>query len=343
MKDLNQLIEQGYITRQSHPTADLHIYNYTNKCQYEREWNETTLACRGLILNSAGEVIQRPFGKFFNASEVEWNLPNEPFKVFEKYDGSLAILYWINDTPFIASRGSFCSPQSVKATELLHTKYKDTWGNLNKENCYVFEVLYPENRIVVGYGDKEELILLSVRRNSDGKELPLEDVGFPIAKQYEGFSLEALKNIKDDENSEGFVLLFESGLRVKIKNNEYQRLHRLVTGVSNLVIWELMRDGKQIEELLDRVPDEFFKFCINTYNDLIVEFDKIEFACKLDFKLRPEGDRKAIAEFFKSRPYPGVLFAMLDDKNYKHIIWMMLRPKLTKPFSHEYQDKQRAS
>jgi RNA ligase len=40
-------------------------------------------------------------------------------------DGSLGILYWIKDKPFVATRGSFESDQAVKATKILHERYQD--------------------------------------------------------------------------------------------------------------------------------------------------------------------------------------------------------------------------
>lgn len=51
--ELQQLITDRYVNVQRHPTADLFIYNYTPKTQYERFWNETTLACRDIVRMSA--------------------------------------------------------------------------------------------------------------------------------------------------------------------------------------------------------------------------------------------------------------------------------------------------
>lgn len=74
-------------------------------------WNHATLTCRGLIADSEGTILARPSTKFFNLEQVE-QLPDEPFEVYEKLDGSLGILYWLDDEPYISTRGSFESPQS---------------------------------------------------------------------------------------------------------------------------------------------------------------------------------------------------------------------------------------
>jgi len=144
---LKQHIEDGYVISQVHPTMDLTIYNYSQFAQYESKWDEVTLMCRGLILDKDFNIVQRPFGKFFNLtehdSEFKPDIPNLPFEVYDKMDGSLGILYWDADgVPNIASRGSFTSEQSEVATHLLHTKYKDAWSKLDKNKTYIFEIIY---------------------------------------------------------------------------------------------------------------------------------------------------------------------------------------------------------
>ena len=122
---LNSHIEAGWIRVQKHPDHDLFIYNYTQAAQYARTWDEITLNCRGLILDNRMNTIARPFRKFFNLGEMENQIiPDEPFEVFEKLDGSLGIMYWIDGEAFIASRGSFASKQSAVANQMLHSKYK---------------------------------------------------------------------------------------------------------------------------------------------------------------------------------------------------------------------------
>ena len=126
---LDSLVEQHYLSVQKHPTSDLLIYNYTPRCQYERYWTPETLMCRGLIVRSDGTIVARPFNKFFNYEEhVQLNqpVPLEPFKVTEKLDGSLGILYFADDQlPYIATRGSFVSQQAQKANAILQAKYKE--------------------------------------------------------------------------------------------------------------------------------------------------------------------------------------------------------------------------
>jgi RNA ligase len=94
---LDALVADGWLRSQRHPDADLWIYNYTEKTQYEKHWIPETLVCRGLILDQAGRVIARPFSKFFNYGDPQVpSIPDEPFIVMEKMDGSLGILYYLD-------------------------------------------------------------------------------------------------------------------------------------------------------------------------------------------------------------------------------------------------------
>jgi hypothetical protein len=334
LKELNLLIEQKYISVQKHKDASLYIYNYTPQTQFERYWTGITLQCRGLILNENGAVAARPFRKFFNLEEHRLEeIPQEPFEVYEKLDGSMGILYWLNKVPFIASRGSFHSQQAQKASRLLHTKYTHILPYLRQEVTYLFEIIYPQNRIVVNYGAAEELILLAIIDNHTGLDLPLENIGFPLVQRFDGISdLQKLKAL-NHPNKEGFVLKFRSSFRVKVKFEEYVRLHRILTGVSNKMIWEMLRNNTPMDAILERVPDEFYDWVKKNREELMQEYTAIEAYCKNDFK--ELGDRKSTAMYYLTCKYPSILFAMLDKRDYSDSIWKLIKPKYEKPFAKE--------
>lgn len=250
---LQKMIDDGLVYMQKHPSADLFIYNYSPKVQFDKLWNEVTLQTRGLILDKEMNVVAKPFGKFFNLEEIS-EIPVLPFEVFEKLDGSLGILYWLWDKAFIATRGSFDSPQAIHATEILYRKYSHVLNSLDKNKTYLFEIIYPENRIVVDYGNIDDIFLLTIISNQTGEE-SIEDLGFPIAKRYDGIkNINELKALEED-NKEGFVVRFSNGFRVKVKFSEYIKLHRIISGVSNIAIWEYLSENKSLDEILEKVPD----------------------------------------------------------------------------------------
>ncbi|KRD12682.1 hypothetical protein ASE21_01905 [Flavobacterium sp. Root901] len=319
---LNEMISKNYVRVNKHPEHDLYIYNYTQNAQFERIWNEVTLSCRGLILDGNGNVVARPFAKFFNLGEIENQiLPKTTFEVYDKMDGSLGILYWVEDKPFIASRGSFSSEQSDKANEMLHGKYKNSWSFLDKSKTYLFEIIYPENRIVLDYGANEELVLLAIIDTQTGEEFPLENIGFPVVEKYDGINDISLLKELNLTNKEGFIIKYADNFRVKIKFDEYFRLHRIITQVSNLNIWEYLKTNQPFDEILERVPDEFFNWVKQTKKDLENQYEIIENQCKLDFKVLET--RKETALYFLTCQYPSVLFGMFDNKDYSETIWRM--------------------
>jgi RNA ligase len=335
---VEQLITDKYISRQKHPDADLYIHNYSAKTQYESYWCEETELCRGLITDSFNNIIARPFRKFRNISQVP-NLPAEPFTVTEKMDGSLGILYQLDSVPYIATRGSFVSDQAQKANEILKTKYNKV--PFDSAYTYLFEIVYPANRIVVDYGDTEDLVLLTIIHTETGRELDYSRVyffgtanGIPVVKQYDGIT--DFSTIEARDNAEGYVIHFVSGLRVKVKFEEYVRLHRLVTGVNAKTVWELLKNGDSYEELLERVPDEFYNWVKNTVKDLQEKYRAIEVQARHDFNTIWGQDfgatRKGFAEIAKTKANPNLLFALMDKKDYSQAIWKMLRPAAEKPF-----------
>ena len=64
-------IDKGLVVKQNHPTFPLSIYNYSRTTQYDGNWDRYTLACRGLVLDNEGNVIAKPFPKFFNYEEIK--------------------------------------------------------------------------------------------------------------------------------------------------------------------------------------------------------------------------------------------------------------------------------
>ena len=348
---LNEYLEKGLVVKNDHPTLPLSIWNYSRICQYENKWDDITKMCRGLILDREGNVIAKAFNKFFNYEELTLNdIPEESFEVFEKLDGSLGILFWYQGKWILASKGSFTSDQSIKGRDILNKKYNVEV--LPKGYTTVVEIIYPENRIVCDYGVDEELVVLSMVSNANGKELDYDSMmsinevsGFPTIKKYDGITdYDTLKD-KINGNREGYVIRFKNGFRMKIKGEEYVRLHRILTGFSNVDIWEYLKDGKNIDELLDRVPDEFDKWVKSTIRDLKYGcFQLRERAGKLHDGFRygkygdvdPEPTKKEFAEFVMKQQevLHAIMFAMWDHNNEKvdDIIWKLVKPKYSKPF-----------
>lgn len=301
---------------------------------------------RGLITDLEGNIKALPFKKFFNMSEHTGedstlpSLPLEEFEVFDKMDGSLGILYWIGEEPRIATRGSFTSDQAIKGTGMLRKYPNAVW---DRQYTYLFEIIYPENRIVVDYGGNEKLVLLAVIDTETGKEKSRSDIEsrytgrVPLVDRFDFDHIEEILGMMR-ENAEGFVIRFKSGVRTKLKYEEYVRLHRLITGVNAKTIWELLRNNQPFDELMERVPDEFYVWVKSTKAHLQGQFDGTETYSKqvLEQAKKYYKNRKDQAKFImESTKAPSVVFSMLDGKDYSKVIWQMLKPRADKPWKED--------
>jgi T4 RnlA family RNA ligase len=341
IEKLNKYFEDGLVYKQVHPTLPLTIWNYSEKVQYENLWDETLLMCRGLVTDNDGNIVARPFKKFFNMEEGK-HTPTEEFEVFEKMDGSLGIVFKYNGEVMYATRGSFASDQAIWMTK---------YGKENNFNyilvdglTYLFEIIYPENRIVVNYQGEERLVLLGIIKTESGEELPYEDIsfdGWDIVKKYDGIKdYTTLKGMIGD-NEEGFVVRFSNGDRMKIKGEEYLRLHKIMTNLSTTSVWEVLSNNGNMDDLIKDVPDEFYKKIKEYQENLKYNFFQIsEYCGKAHDRFRygkyndvhPEPTKKEYAEYVMTnyKKFSSVMFAMWDKKPYDQIIWGMIKPKFEK-------------
>lgn len=359
LKILEKYINEGKIERNPHPTLPISIYNYTRETQYRGYWDEITLSMRGTILDDKGYVIASAFDKFFNYEEVKDKLPVRSDYVYvqKKMDGSLGILFHYEGEWHLATRGSFTSEQSKRGMEILKKKYKFFEHNFITHITYIVEIIYPENKIVVDYNNEEKIVFLSTSEGGIenhwttslsifvGSGIKLDDI--IKTEQHFVFGKDLYDSLKSKNlhNEEGFVVIFQPYFRMKIKFEDYVRLHRLITGFSNVDIWESLKDGKDIDEILANVPDEFDKWVRGIISDLKYHKYRIEERSgKIHDYFRygkygdkhPEPTKKEFVEhldFCKTEaPIRAICLSMWDRRNYDRILWKILKPKYQKPF-----------
>lgn len=338
MEHLKKYVAKGIITEQKHPVSELLIYNYTPIVQYGKLWDEVTMACRGLIVKPNGRVVAQPFMKFFNYGEYKGALPAGERIISEKLDGSLGICYPHKGVLSIATRGSFVSEQAKEGDKMLQEYIKANGLEWYDERyTYLFEIIYPANRIVVDYKGARRLVLLAVINTNDGTELNPADTGYKdVATRFDGDTPIEDLLLNQKPNQEGYVVRFSNGMRLKFKFDEYVRLHRLLTNVSTKTIWEMLKNEQPIEQILDNVPDEFYEWVREQADKLKADFTDIEFAAQNTLRhVQHLPTRKEVAADVVMQNMPlirAVVFAMLDGKEYRQIIWKSLRPKYERPF-----------
>ena len=324
-----QCVKENYLKVTEHPTEPgLRIINYTKQCNAEKVWNSTTLKCRGLIIDKDDEIIARPFKKFFNIEEHELYdfLPKQDeidkligdfdISVYDKLDGSLGILYWIGDVPYIATKGAFDSEQALHATKLLHTKYRHTWDKLLRNKTYLFEIIYPQDLHVVKYDDTDDIFLLAVLSTENNFEYPPEvfEELFPVVKRYYVKDWKNCREIINGDNREGFVIRIGE-LRIKMKYKEYWRLYSLKAGLSEKLIYQCLvnDDMTPVNEALELFDEENIIYYNNLIKKYTSKFGEITDKCVEEYRTGFASDKEA-AEYFNRCTYPGIMFAIYRGK-----------------------------
>jgi RNA ligase len=357
--DLAAAIEAGHVTRKQHPDLPLAIYTYTRECQYGHIWTPVTMQCRGLVADDSGVVVALPFPKIFvtamhGVHDFAPTLPNEPFEVFEKLDGSLIILFHYAGSWRAASKGSFISDQAQWAAGFLADR--DLTG-LDTGLTYLAEAIYPGNRIVVDYGRREELVLLAAYRPTDGTEELLSTLApqwAPIGRTARTWGLaDDVAELEDlaaasttldgsvaqGTEEEGYVVRYASGQRAKIKLSSYLTLHKLFTGTNERTIWETLASGQDPAVLFDTAPDEFADWTRQVADGLRTQHaDLLADAClafqEIHAALDAGYSRKEFALEAATYASRSALFLLYDGRHdaADAWAWKQLRPRADQPF-----------
>lgn len=317
-------VKNKFVRKVMNDDFSLVLYNYTEHCTFERAWNEVTRHSRGIIFDRTnGNIVALPFPKFFNLGEMPEtrleNLPDEPYTVTDKMDGSLGIVYYWNNDWHVATRGSFNSEQAKQGRVLLN-KYRTDL--MNKNYTYLVEIVYPENKIVADYGDREELVLLSivnVPKQVEASRKTVEDLGglygFPVVEQY-NHSIEEMVELQKTlpKDKEGFVVRFESGLRVKIKGAEYCRIHKMISHMTPIAFWETMENGKVSIDYLEELPEEYRK-----------EADELTEQLELNYHKAKEQVLATVDQCLRT-----VGFGSMQDREYRKKVGLYVQSGATK-------------
>ena len=288
---VESLVETQQVRKGVHPRLPLAIYNYTATVQWRDEWDDTLMKCRGLVLDTnTGEVVACPMRKFFNYSDKKHDpsaMKMENCDVVEKLDGSLGIFFKYQGEWIFASRGSFISTHAQKGMEM--AKVRGLEGKCKEEYTYLFEMIYPDNRIVVNYGDRTDLVLIAMVHTSTSNDLALgcvvdeaDRLGLATPRIHTALdTYEALKS-KSIKNEEGYIVRSRiSGERVKLKFDDYVEIHAMRTRFSLRYVrqWFLEIDpddpNPQIPAArLEYIPDEVFKIAGAEWDRLLSMYQK---------------------------------------------------------------------
>lgn len=211
--------------------------------------------CRGLILElDTWDVVCKPIGAFFEPSESGYKSVADQFdwssaKAMHKIDGALVCMYhykgqWHCSTRFSADgsldvRSPNSSDRKITWRQLVEetlmhngTSWAEFTSKLNPDISYVFELVTPDNRVVVLYSTSHLYLVAAVNRKTL-KEVDIYNMKFhgEVAPYKKVRSLAQVYALIDEQpdahKNEGYVVVDKNFNRLKIRNPKYSEAMRI--------------------------------------------------------------------------------------------------------------------
>lgn len=236
--------------------------------------------CRGIAFDSkTGNIISRPFEKFFNYMEKPKEHKNYTWQdfrksmVYEKLDGSMIRPLFLHDsqgnyTGFRLMTRKGITDVAMMAEAFVASLPKELYEEYNRffKNCYnerltpIFEFCSKENQVVIRHKEPK-LVLLAVRNTVCGDYLGLfkfKYEGFkniPIVSEYTFQHMKTIEEFVDsiralDSKQEGVVVYMRDGTKLKIKADLYCQLHRITSNLrEDRHYFDVFRNGS-IDDLI---------------------------------------------------------------------------------------------
>lgn len=302
------------------------IFDY-NMIDVDWKWEPAHL-CRGLVLDAHTHMpLCVPLVKFWNAGEalaqtIDWSSA----VVFEKMDGTMVKRWYSPHTGEFELSTRYQLPGDLKQNtiggssitwhELISRCLKGIPKALNQspQETLVFEVMSPINRVVVHH-KQFHAALLARRSNVTMEEQMLVDN--PFAPQTFAFAshseVERFAHGLKGTQCEGFVVLDSNFNRVKIKGEQYVRLHHLKdSATSSLKSLILVVRNNEEDEVGTYFPE--FVPAMEKIRDVIDEVVSQHVRAYEELKDIPERKDFALALQGLELPNPGLLFSVKANK-----------------------------
>lgn len=263
--------------------------------------------CRGLVTTEDGEIVARPFPKFFNLSDKKRPNPTQDYDIYEKMDGSLGILFNYKGEWIITTCGTFDTPQAIEGQKMLHSLDK-----LDQNLTYLFEIIYPGNKIVVNYHGAKRLVYLSAFQKdgierSDIRDTMIE-LGYEVVEKVP-ITFEKTENVYEDlekfrqqqiANKEGYVVVFSDGSRVKVKFDIYFDQHKNVDSRFDMLTH--MKKKESLETIIQKHPHIAEQDIVTEYTQIKAKVDHIMGIVDKILSEFTDLDKGAFAKAIKDQP-----------------------------------------
>lgn len=313
---------------------------------------------RGIIFDTAtGDIIRRPFHKFFNVNEREETQDHvvdlsQNHRILEKLDGSMIAPFIVNGEMIWGTKmGATDVAKPVEEFVKINPQYEALANNAILLGLTpIFEWCSRKQRIVLDYKE-DSLILTAMRDIKTGEYKDYSFIssfaklaGIPVVREFAPQTdMKAfLEYVRDLEDLEGFVVRFDDGHMLKLKCHWYLQIHKAKEAIlQDRNIVELILDDK-LDDIKAHLPAEdrdllgLFEFQINSR--IINRAELLVDATKREQCL---GDRKYFA-LNRAQEYSSysraIVFALWDDNTYmrsSELVRKTIRNNLTKTVKYE--------
>lgn len=334
-------LEAGNLFQNESPCGHYVLFNYRPEVEFKNLWNDVNIWCRGIVYDiHTKEIAAVPFRKFWNVgqkpetSEESLSALGKPV-VMSKEDGSLGILFWNRYARNwqVCTRGSFTSDQAIWATAWIRAQIVLTTVFLTVGETHLFEIVYPENKIVSNYGEFAGLIYLNTVVWNDNDNSCYYSFGgernqilrhiFDYCHAVKFYDFDSFSKSREllatfTKDQEGFVLLYPNGLMAKMKGAEYLRVHKIRSTLTIAAVAALIKATGNFQEALSQLPDEFwgdYLPVINSFEKSVRETGRK--AYEVFYVTETMGTRKEKAEYVNRNCTDDVrrcVFLLIDGK-----------------------------
>ena len=247
----------------------------TFDCNIRRE-------CRGIIFDTAtGEIIRRPFHKFFNVNERDETQDHavdlsQDHAILEKLDGSMIAPFIVNgDLIWGTKMGATDVAEPVDDFATLNEEY-GIFARFTISRGYtpIFEWCSRKQRIVLDYKE-DHLILTGIRDLTTGRymsydlmvahaaayRIPVVRFAFKTHNVMKDF----VEHVRNLEALEGFVVRFSDGHMIKLKCDWYVQIHKAKE--------KILQDRNIVELILDEKLDDVKAHLPQEDRDRLTQFE----------------------------------------------------------------------
>jgi RNA ligase len=308
--------------------------------------------CRGLIFDTeTGNIISRPYHKFFNVGEKEETQLNkinlyEPHVVLEKLDGSMIRPIPTPEGFRLATKAGITDVAMNAEVFIADKPHYATFIHkcFQRNITPIFEWCSRKNRIVVDYPE-DQLILTGLRYVFEGSYVTYEIMksyatawNIPVVKAVDGLSVQNIdlfvKQVREWDDGEGIVLRFDTGHMVKVKADDYVLRHRSKEAINQEknVLQTILEDA--VDDLVPLLTPEDADRIQRFQNSFWMGLDEVALEMAELFvegnKMYPEKKDFAV-EFVQKKVsslHAPIMYAMKGGKGSKEVLIEMIGKSL---------------